>query len=204
MQLLKKARKNDKVAITALYQRALPPIYRFVATRISEVDLVEDIVSDIFLEMVESLDTLRSDYEAGFFAWLFQIARTHISASQRQMIRTKTHQVTFPISPSDSGAYSHELLATSIESNPAALQEWREGMHELGAAIEYLTAEQQIVIVGRFLAGQSIEELAQVLDKHPGAIRALQFRALGVLAERLGFVRTPRNVNQNREQRGRA
>jgi DNA-directed RNA polymerase specialized sigma24 family protein len=48
------------------------------------------------------------------------------------------------------------------------------------------------VVVGRFLAGQSIEELAETLGKRPGAVRALQFRALGVLAHHLGHSRTQR------------
>jgi DNA-directed RNA polymerase specialized sigma24 family protein len=55
------------------------------------------------------------------------------------------------------------------------------------------------VIVGRFLAGQSIDQLAQALGKQPGAIRALQFRALGTLAERLGLTRRlPQRSNGGR------
>ena len=80
-------------------------------------------------------------------------------------------------------------MATDMESNPAALQEWRETLEELGLALGSLTTEQQVVIIGRFLAGQSIEDLARTLNKKPGSVRALQFRALETLAERLGLTR---------------
>ncbi len=80
-------------------------------------------------------------------------------------------------------------MATDLISDPVAVQEWRETLDELKLALESLSAEQQMVVVGRFLAGRSVEDLGQALGKQPGAIRALQFRALGVLAKQLGLVR---------------
>jgi DNA-directed RNA polymerase specialized sigma24 family protein len=82
-----------------------------------------------------------------------------------------------------------ELLATDLVSNPVALHEWRETLEEVGLALGNLSAEQQLIVIGRFLAGQRIEDLAQVLGKQPGAVRVLQFRALNTLAKHLGLAR---------------
>ena len=69
------------------------------------------------------------------------------------------------------------------------MHEWRETLEELGLALGSLSVEQQVIVIGRFLAGQKIEELAQALGKQPGAVRVSQFRALKTLAGRLGLVR---------------
>jgi len=46
-------------------------------------------------------------------------------------------------------------------------------------------------VIGRFLAGLKIEDLAKALGKQPGAVRVSQFRALRALAEHLGLARGP-------------
>jgi len=66
-------------------------------------------------------------------------------------------------------------------------------LEEVGLALGNLSAEQQVIVIGRFLAGQKIEDLAQALGKQPGAVRILQFRALNTLAKHLGLVRGSRS-----------
>ncbi len=195
-QLIGRARHRDEEALVALYQRALPIIYRYVLARLGRPDLAEDVVSEVFLVMVESISTLRAEHEAGFFAWLIQIAQGKCSRALRHLTRSASRLVPLPDSRASEDDYLLEPVATDLISNPAALQEWRETLQELGLALGSLSAEQQVVIIGRFLAGQSIEELAQALGKQPGAIRALQFRALGVLAERLGLARGSRRARK--------
>ncbi len=72
---------HDEEALVALYQRALPVIYRYVMARLGRADLAEDVVAEVFLVMVEMISDLRSEEEAGFYAWLIQIAQGKISRS---------------------------------------------------------------------------------------------------------------------------
>jgi len=76
--VLEQARQRDEGALITLYERSLPVVYRFVLVRVRRPDLAEDIVSDVFLTMVESIQNLRTDQEAGFYAWLIQIAQGKI------------------------------------------------------------------------------------------------------------------------------
>ena len=55
----------------------------------------------------------------------------------------------------------------------------------LQAAIRRLTEEQAMVISLRFLEGYSINEVAVMMDKTDGAIKALQYRAVSTLRELL-------------------
>lgn len=189
-EVIRQARLHDEEALVVLYQRALPVIYRYVLARLGRQDLVEDVVADVFLVMVESISGLRTEQEAGFYAWLIQIAQGKIARAFRRLARSERKQG--PPERNSERASANgvgEPVATDVLSNPVAVLEWCETLAEIGQALGELSEEQQVVIVGRFLAEQSIDELAKALGKQPGAIRALQFRALGTLAERLGFTR---------------
>ena len=187
--VIKQARHHDEEALVELYQRALPIIYRYVLARLGRPDLVEDVVSEVFLVMVESIGDLRTEEEAGFYAWLIQIAQGKISRALRRLTHNVRRQVPLPDSFATKGFLTLEPMATDMTSNPVALHEWRETLEEVRLALEKLSAEQQVIVVGRFLAGQKIEDLALVLGKQPGAVRVLQFRALKTLAKQLGLVR---------------
>ena len=188
-QVIKLARSHDEDAVVALYQRALPVIYRYALARLGRPDLVEDVVSEVFLVMVESIDELRTEQEAGFYAWLIQIAQGKISRALRHVTRNERKQIPLPDSQSIDQYNSIELVATDLVSNPEELHELRETLEEVGLAMSSLSAEQQVIVIGRFLAGQKIEDLAQALGKQPGAVRILQFRALNTLAKHLGLAR---------------
>ena len=190
-QVIQRARHHDEEALVTLYQRARPIIYRYVLARLGRPDLVEDVVADVFLVMVESISGLRADHEAGFFAWLIQIAQGKCSRALRHLARNAARTVALRGSDAWDDASVDEPPATDLASDPVAFQEWQETLGELGLALGSLSSDQQIVVIGRFLGGQSIEELALALGKQPGAVRTMQFRALGVLAERLGLVRKP-------------
>ncbi|MBU2507278.1 MAG: sigma-70 family RNA polymerase sigma factor, partial [Bacteroidetes bacterium] len=52
---------------------------------------------------------------------------------------------------------------------------------ELRQALKHLTEEQQQVIVLKFIEGYDTNEIANLVGKSAGAVRATQFRALTVL-----------------------
>lgn len=140
--------------------------------------------------MVKYIDELRTEQEAGFYAWLLQIAQGKISRALRHVTHNERKHIPLPGSQtSDQYNNSIELVATDLVSNPVELHEWRETLEEVGLAMGSLSAEQQVIVIGRFLAGQKIEDLAQALGKQPGAVRILQFRALNTLAKHLGLAR---------------
>ncbi len=192
-EILERARLRDEKALVTLYRRALPVVYRYVMARLGRPDLVEDIVSEVFLTMVESIGILRAEHEPGFYAWLIQIAQGKIARTLRHLTRKERNNLPLPdVSDWTRHIASTDPIATDLVSNPVSMQEWRETLEELSEALGKLSIDQQTVVIGRFLAGQSIDELASAMGKQPGAVRALQFRALGVLADHLGLTRRRR------------
>jgi RNA polymerase sigma-70 factor (ECF subfamily) len=53
----------------------------------------------------------------------------------------------------------------------------------LQQAIHHLGEEQRDVILLRFMEGIDIQGVAKAINKTPGAVKALQYRALRALAE---------------------
>ena len=159
--------------------------------RLGRSDLVEDVVSEVFLVMVESIGELRTEEEAGFYAWLLQIAQGKVSRALRRVTYSERRHIPLPGTHATDQYAMVELMATDLVSDPVALHEWRETLEEVGLALGDLSAEQQVVVIGRFLAGLKIDDLAKALGKQPGAVRVLQFRALRALAERLGLAHGP-------------
>lgn len=188
--MIRQARSHDEEALVALYQRALPVVYRYVLARLGRYDLAEDVVSEVFLVMVESITGLRTEQEAGFYAWLLQIAQGKVSKTIRHLSRTERRQIPLPDNRAPGRSSMQEPVATDLLSDPVALHEWRETLEEVGVALGHLSADQQVIVIGRFLAGQKIEDLAQALDKQPGSVRVLQFRALKAMAKHLGLARS--------------
>lgn len=163
-------------------------VYRYVLARLGRPDLAEDVVAEVFVTMLEAIPDLRTREEAGFYAWLLRIAQSKVARALRQVARSH-QQMSLTGGEERVGPVPQEPLASDLASDPVGLQEWRETLQEVGEALGRLSEEQQVIVVGRFLGGAHVEELARALGKQPGAVRVLQFRALQTLARHLGGVR---------------
>lgn len=149
--------------------------------------------------MVEAISDLRTEEEAGFYAWLIQIAQGKISRSLRRLKRTSKWHMPLPDTFITGSHFIAEPMATDLVSNPVALHEWRETLEEIGQALETLSPEQQVIVVGRFLAEQKIEDLALTLGKTEGTVRVLQFRALKSIANQLGLARSSKRKEKGKQ-----
>ncbi|MBV7327557.1 sigma-70 family RNA polymerase sigma factor [Chloroflexi bacterium TSY] len=74
----------------------------------------------------------------------------------------------------------------STKDNPVRFAELRLDSERLRSAIRRLTDEQAEVVSLRFLEGYSIAEVATMMAKTEGAIKALQYRAVSTLRDLLG------------------
>jgi len=69
--------------------------------------------------------------------------------------------------------------------DPVGIAERRISAAQVRAALHRLTPDQQQVIALKFLEGLSSQEVADVLEKPVGAVKALQHRALSALRRQL-------------------
>lgn len=71
--------RHSADAFRELYRHYFPRIYAYVAYRVGHAWEAEDLVSDIFVKVVESINTFEYRGAGSFAAWIFRIAHNHLS-----------------------------------------------------------------------------------------------------------------------------
>src|SRR2546430_13418064 len=86
---LDRARRGESEALSMLYRQFLPGVFGYIAARVPDRTTAEDLTSEVFLKMVEGISHLRATDEAGFVAWLLQIARITVAGYYRDRKSTR-------------------------------------------------------------------------------------------------------------------
>ena len=170
-RLLQQAQRGDTDAFAALYRAHVQAIYRYVAHRVNDAHLAEDLTGDVFTKALQGLDRYQ-DQGKPFVAWLYRIAHARVIDHSRRIGRR----------PAESDLEAEPLPVIPDMDAPMLR---REAARTLRAAIAELTDDQQQVIILRFIEGHRIETIAGLMGKQPNAVKQLQHRALRTLASRL-------------------
>lgn len=126
----------------------------------------EDVVGDIFVQVVRDLPRFRGD-DAALRRWVFTIAHHRIVDARRRSSRR----------PAAGGGALPDRAAPPLPDpfDP-----------DLIRALDRLPAEQREVVALRFVADLPIEAVAALTGRRANAVKALQHRGLKALAEALG------------------
>jgi len=128
----------------------------FIRRRVPDPGDAEDILQDVFSELVESVRMVRPIGQVG--GWLFQVARNRIIDRFRRR-SARPAQVPADLDGEDGVAALAELLP-SPQAGPDAQYARRLLVEELDAALEELPPEQRDVFIAHELEGKSFRELA--------------------------------------------
>jgi len=163
--LLERASRADPEALGALYDRYVDRIYNYIYHRVGQADLAEDLTSQVFARMLEAIREGRA-WRTSFSGWIYRIAHNLVIDHYRRRGRAAFVEL----------EEASPLL--SDEADPLRKVEARLESEHLRAALGKLTEEQAEVIALRFLDEFSIAEVAAMMNKTEGAIKALQYRAV--------------------------
>jgi RNA polymerase sigma factor (sigma-70 family) len=165
--MLAAARVGAEWAWVAIYRELAPPVLGYL--RAQGAAEPEDLLGEVFLQVVRDLERFAGD-EARFRAWVFTIAHHRLVDDRRRRGRR-------PVEP----VADDELVraAASGDAEREALERMR--ADDVRAALEGLSPDQRSVLVLRILGGLTVEEVARVLGKRPGAVKALQRRGLAAV-----------------------
>ncbi len=174
-RLLAQAKQGDREALMRIYDTYFPPIYNFIRLRVDDTFLAEDLASDVFIKLVETLRR-RNAPNHSLRGWLFKVARNLIHDHYRQN-RNFTSETLEEWTPSPSDDGPEEQFLRTIQAEQAR------------AALLNLSADQQEVLILRFGQGLGLQETADIMDRQVNAIKSLQFRAVNALRQILGETR---------------
>lgn len=170
--------KADRIAFALLYERYFPQISRYCLRRLFNRAVAEDIVSGVFLEVASRLPTFSGRTETDFRRWVFRIATNAINAHLRN---SRRHQELWKAA-ARSGKLNHDGDAHLSPSD----QDVRDWPAVYQALLEFDERERTIVML-RFFSDCSHEEIADVVDATPGAVRTALSRILARLRARFKF-----------------
>ncbi|MBI2829683.1 MAG: sigma-70 family RNA polymerase sigma factor [Chloroflexi bacterium] len=168
--LVRRAQQQDEAAFTRLYEKYSVKIYRYVVVKIGNSTEAEDITQQVFLNAFKSLPSFKWKGQP-FSSWLFRIAHNQIV----DYLRKKTKRVTEPLMEE----------TTAGGKDPGDIVERQMSIEQLVAATKHLTKAQQEVISLRFASELSVAEVAKIMGRSEGAIKALQHSAIVALRKEM-------------------
>jgi RNA polymerase sigma-70 factor, ECF subfamily len=132
----------------------------------------DGLTNDVFAQVHRNLSSFEGD-EQGFRSWLFTIAHHRMIDDRRRTRRQ----------PGMLGAarLEEDMCCGDVEDDAFADM----ASEEVRRLLAILSPDQRDVVLLRIVADLSVEDVARMLDKREGAIKALQHRALAALRRHL-------------------
>ncbi len=136
--------------LARIHDQYYPTVYRYVAYRLEDAQLCEDIASDVFLRLIEALNAKREikDVRAWLLGTASHLVMDHLRSKYRRRVENIDAHVELPASHNLEGQAEQNLYRTLVRR-----------------ALDKLTGDQQNVIALRFSQDLSIEETAQIMGK---------------------------------------
>jgi RNA polymerase sigma-70 factor (ECF subfamily) len=168
---LEAARGAQEWAWRALYEDLAPSVLGYVRGR--GVVEAEDVTAEVFLQVVRDLDSFRGD-QRDFRSWVFVIAHHRLVDERRRRARRPLEAAgDEPAERISSDGVADEALESLTQQR-------------IRSVIEQLAPDQATVLLLRVLGQLTVDEVAGVMGKSPGAVKALQRRGLRSLTRALG------------------
>lgn len=159
--LVRRAQAADPEALSAIYERYSPAIYRYIYFRVGDAELARDIHSDVFVRVLEGIGRYE-DRGWSISAWLYRIAH----ARTIDALRRKDRQVKVGLEPWDLLADGPDEAVVGHVDRAAVRR-----------AFQRLGERQRRVLSLRFVYGLNLEETARQMGRTVGSVKALQHRA---------------------------
>jgi RNA polymerase sigma-70 factor (ECF subfamily) len=169
--LVERAREGDLAAFEALVVRYQRRIYQLALRMTADRAAAEDITQDVFLAAWRQLPGIREG--AAFGGWLYKIAtnRCLTVLGRRRPTEELDEELPAPVP------------GTDRDADPQRAAERAAVLAALTGALQQLTPEQRAAWLLREAHDKSYEEIAEVVDATPQAVRGRLARARAQLAE---------------------
>lgn len=160
-----------------LFKDLWPEVYRFVYYKVQNREEAEELTQDTFNRVYPKIRDNQVQQEK-VRAYVFQAARNMMKDLWRKRAR---HPKVVNIEEVQESRLSDSGMENEPEDKMVILE-----------AMEELPVDYRDVLVLRIIEGYSVQEVAEKMERSPGAVRSLQFRAaqnLKQILEERGYFR---------------
>jgi len=160
--MLRAARAGEEWAWGALYAELAPALLGYLRAR--RADQPDDLLGEVMVQMVRDLPSFDGG-KPEFRAWAFTIAHHRLLDERRRRARRPAEAMPPP---------EIERLGPLGDAEEDALRAL--SAERVGRLLAQLSPDQQNVILLRVLGELTCEQVAEVVRKSAGAVKALQRR----------------------------
>jgi RNA polymerase sigma-70 factor (ECF subfamily) len=164
--------QEDPAAFEPLYERYVDQIYNYIYYRVANVHDAEDLTARTFYQALTHLRRYSSQ-GVPFSAWLFRIAHNLVANWYRDRSRRTVLSLD---SITDSSDPLHDIT-DGVESAEEKQALWQ--------AVRRLPPERQQVLVLKYVDNLSMAEIAVIMGRSEGAVKALLHRTLVALRQEI-------------------
>jgi RNA polymerase sigma-70 factor (ECF subfamily) len=164
--LLERAKRFETQALEEIFDTFSPGIYRYAFRLLGDAELARECMAETFSRFLSALKR-DSGPDRYLQAYLYRIAHNWVTDYYRSKVPPNFQLDSAVIA--DSTDEPHRVVADQMASQ------------QLREALALLTPDQRQVIVLKYLEDWENEAIAMALNKHVGAIKALQHRAIEAL-----------------------
>lgn len=165
-QLVMDAKSNNE-SFGKLYDFYFPKVYSFVAAKINDRDDAEDLVSDIFMKVLENIQKFEWR-GVPFGAWIFRIARNVLNDYYQKHNKTRTSDIEQAYSVSE----PEEKVSPHIK---AAREELSDVVQKV---MKTLPERELLVIQLKFFSELSNREIVQITGLSESNVAIILYRTL--------------------------
>lgn len=165
---------GNEAAFSELFERYAGRVYGFLARRLGDPSLAEDLYQEAFLR----LHRARSTYDSNrpFRAWLFGIVHNLLTDTLRSQGRAPQ---TDPVETLADAQLATAASASGADGHsPDRVASARQASHALNRALHALPSEEATVLILARLEGLSYEDIGRILGRTAAATKQLAYRAL--------------------------
>jgi RNA polymerase sigma-70 factor, ECF subfamily len=170
-QVFGAAAAGDRAAFAALWRSAHPGLLRYL--RVTAGGDAEDVASETWVKAMRALPSFAGD-ESSFRGWLAVIARNHLADLGRRAVR-RPEQLT--------GDIDEQSLGLADDSADLALE--RISTDQALRMVATLPPAVADMVALRVIIGLDVAQVAQIVNRTPGAVRVAVHRGLRTLAAQL-------------------
>jgi RNA polymerase sigma-70 factor (ECF subfamily) len=163
-EIVLRAQAGESAALSEIYRRYSGMMLRYLYARVAENELAQDLTQEVFIRVMKWIDRFEYRDEKAFRAWLYTIATNVLNSHhrRRQLLSTPLD------SDNDDSSLPSSPDSARLVCDRVAIEQ----------AMQQLTSDQQQVMALRYFADLSNSEIAGVLRRSEGAVKAIQHRAL--------------------------
>lgn len=153
--LIKRLKKKEEAALKEVMAMYKNKIFNYLYLMLSDKEMAEDITQDTFVKVYFKAGSLKTD---NLKAWIYAIA-TNLARSELRKAKIKS---AFSLSDVN----HNDLLYDPSQQNEVELEQ----------LLSVLPEKYRIALIMKDISNFSFEEMAQILKKPVGTVKAMVFR----------------------------